>query len=45
MAVCGRREHDGAIWDESGTGLPSFTSRSGDGILRAAIMATSARLQ
>jgi hypothetical protein len=41
-------EHDGAIRDGGSTSLPSFRSRNGGEILRAAIihyMATSARLQ
>jgi hypothetical protein len=48
MAVCGRGEHGGAIQDGGSTSLPSFRSRDGGEILRAAIihyMATSARLQ
>jgi hypothetical protein len=41
-------EHGGAIRDDGSTSLPSFRSRNGGEILRAAIihyMATSARLQ
>jgi hypothetical protein len=41
-------EHGGAIRDGGSTSLPSFRSRNGGEILRAAIihyMATSARLQ
>jgi hypothetical protein len=38
MAVCVRCEHGGAIQDGSSTSLPSFRSRSGGGILRAAII-------
>ena len=41
-------EHGGAIQDGGSTSLPSFRSRNGGEILRAAIihyMATSARLQ
>jgi galactokinase/mevalonate kinase-like predicted kinase len=48
MAVCGRGKHGGAIRDGGSTSLPSFRSRSGGEIVRAAInhyVATSARLQ